>query len=220
VVFGKRKGFLEGKVIMKGKKKVFWPFHRIGKQEVGQETIGIIGTGNSVGATHFSVMTAGYLSGVLRRRCAVLEWNSHGDFARMRSGCAKEKDKGTAFNILEVRYYENAGINTLLLCKKSDFETLIVDYGTVGEAGLKEFLRCDRQFVLGSLSEWQMEAFLEFESKGNKAEKSWETFMAFGSEEARINMEKRLKRPVRRIPVSVDAFAVTGETMKFYQQLF
>lgn len=205
---------------MKGKKKSFWPFHRIGNKEVSQETIGIIGTGNSVGVTHFAIMTAGYLSGVLRRKCAVLEWNSHGDFVSMKRGCAKEEDKGTAFSLLEVRYYENAGINTLLLCKKSDYNTVIVDYGTVGDGGFKEFLRCDRQFVLGSLSEWQMEAFLEFESKGNKAEKSWETFLTFGSEEARKNMEKRLKRPVRRIPVSVDAFAVTGEMMKFYQQIF
>lgn len=192
----------------------------IGKKEAGQETIGIIGTGKSVGVTHFAVMTAGFLSGVLRRRCAVLEWNSHGDFARMRAVCAKEQAPKDTFKLLETQYYQHAGINTLLLCKKSGFETVIVDYGTVVEGGFKEFLRCDRQFLLGSLSEWQMEAFLEFESKGNKAEKSWETFLVFGSEEARKNMEKRLKRPVQRIPVSVDAFAVTGEMIKFYQQIF
>ena len=207
-------------VTIKGKKRLFRRFFRNGKKETGQEIIGIIGTGNSVGVTHFAVMTAGFLSGILRRRCAVLEWNSHGDFSRMREVCAKEPFQKGSFKLLETQYYENAGINTLLVCKKSGFQTVIVDYGTVGEDGFKEFLRCDRQFLLGSLSEWQMKAFLEFESKGNKAERSWETFLTFGSEEARKNMEKRLKRPVRRIPVSVDAFAVTGEMIKFYQQIF
>ncbi|WP_394524659.1 hypothetical protein [Lacrimispora sp. JR3] len=202
------------------KKTSVWPFKRRSKKAKNQEVIGVIGTGRCVGVTHFAVMTAGYLSGVLRKRCAVLEWNSHGDFAGMRKVCTEEKGKTGVFQVLEVDYYEQAGINTLLLCKKSRCQTVIVDYGTVREGNLEEFLRCDRQFLLGSLSEWQMEAFLEFEGKENKAEKSWETFVSFGSEEARKNMEKRLKRPVRRIPVSVDAFVITGEMLKFYQKLF
>lgn len=120
--------------------------------------------------THFTVMTAGYLGGVLRKRCAVLEWNSHGDFRNMRKLCAKEQSQAGCFHILEADYYERAGIDTLLLCKKSGYQAVIVDYGTV-RGNLEEFLRCDRQFVLGSLSEWQMETFLEFESKGKKKRK-------------------------------------------------
>lgn len=203
-----------------GKRKPVWSLRKRRKKGADQEVIGIIGTGRCVGVTHFAVMTAGYLRGVLRKRCAVLEWNGHGDFNLMRKVCKEEKGTSGVFQVLEVDYYEQAGINTLLLCKKSGCQTVIVDYGTVREGNLEEFLRCDRQFVLGSLSEWQMEAFLEFEGNGKKAEKSWETFVSFGSEEARINMEKRLKRPVRRIPVSVDAFVVTGEMLKFYQKLF
>jgi hypothetical protein len=205
---------------MIGKRKSIWSLLKHRKKTGSQEVIGIIGTGRCVGVTHFAVMTAGYLSGVLRKRCAVLEWNSHGDFAGMKKICTEDGGKSFAFKVLEVDYYEQAGINTLLLCKKSGCQAVIVDYGTVREGNLEEFLRCDRQFVLGSLSEWQMEAFLEFEGKGKKAEKSWETFVSFGSEEARKNMEKRLKRPVQRIPVSVDAFVVTGEMLKFYQKLF
>lgn len=205
---------------MNGKAKTAWKFLNPGKKTAGQEIIGIIGTGRGVGVTHFAVMTAGYLSGVLRKRCAVLEWNSHGDFLNMRKMCVKETCSGEVSRILETDYYERAGIDTLLLCKKSGYQAVIVDYGTAAEGNLEEFLRCDRQFVLGSLSEWQMKAFLEFERKGKKAEKSWDTLMTFGSEEARKNMEKRLGFPVRRIPVSVDAFVVTGDAIGFYQQFF
>lgn len=205
---------------MKGKIKALWKSLIPHKISEDQETIGIIGTGPGVGVTHLAVMTAGYLSGVMRKRCAVLEWNSHGDFLRMRKMCGKEKDLNGGCRILEADYYEGAGIDTLLLCKKSGYQAVIVDYGTVSPGSLREFLRCDRQFVLGSLSEWQMEAFLEFEGKKNKTEKSWETLVTFGSEEARKNMEKRLKIPVRRVPVSVDAFAITGEAICFYQQFF
>lgn len=195
-------------------------FFRSGKKPVSQEIIGIIGAGRGVGVTHFTVMTAGYMGGVLRKRCAVLEWNKHGDFQNMRKLCGKEKTRAGGFQILEADYYEKAGIDTLLMCKKSVYQTVIVDYGTVKEGNLEEFLRCDRQFVLGSLSEWQLETFLEFEKKGKKPEKSWKTLMSFGSEEARRNAEKRLKIPILRIPVSVDVFAVTGEIIDFYQQLY
>lgn len=205
---------------MNGKAKTVWRFLNPVRKAARLEVIGIIGTGRCVGVTHFAVMTAGYLSGVLRKKCAVLEWNRHGDFRSMRKACKKEKNPDDFYRILETDYYEGAGIETLLLCKKSGYQAVIVDYGTVKEGNLEEFLRCDRQFVLGSLSEWQMEAFLEFEDKGNKAEKSWETLVAFGSEEARKSMEKRLKFPVGRVPVSVDAFVVTGEAISFYQHFF
>jgi len=204
---------------MIGKAKTVWSILPRRKKVGNQEVIGIIGTGRSVGVTHFAIITAGYLSGVLRRRCAVLEWNSHGDFASMRNVCANEIEQSGVFKILEVDYYEQAGINTLLVCKKSGCQMVIVDYGTIKEGNLEEFLRCDRQFVLGSLSEWQMKAFLEFERKGKKAGKSWDTLMVFGSEEARKNMEKKLNILIHRIPVSVDAFTVTGEMISFYQQL-
>lgn len=205
---------------MNGKAKNVWKLFHSNKKPVSQEVIGIIGTGRGVGVTHFTVMTAGYLGGVLRKRCAVLEWNRHGDFQNMKRLCAKEKIQAKGYQILEADYYEKAGIDTLLLCKKSGYQAVIVDYGAVKEGNLEEFLRCDRQFVLGSLSEWQIEAFLEFEGKGKKAEKSWKTLVSFGSEEARGNAEKRLKIPIYRIPVSVDVFAVTGEIIGFYQQFF
>ncbi|MFV0240994.1 MAG: hypothetical protein ACK5H4_13260 [Lacrimispora sphenoides] len=200
--------------------KKVWKLSRSGKMPVNQEIIGIIGTGRGVGVTHFTVMTAGYLGGVLRKRCAVLEWNRHGDFRNMRKLCVKEQSQAGCFHILEADYYERAGIDTLLLCKKSGYQAVIVDYGTVRDGNLEEFLRCGRQFVLGSLSEWQMETFLEFERKGKKAEKSWKTLVSFGNEEARKNAEKRLNTPIYRIPVSVDVFAVTGEIIGFYQQFF
>jgi hypothetical protein len=209
----------KGKLLVNETVKKVWKHRRSGKKPVSREIIGIIGTGRGVGVTHFAVMTAGYLGGVLRKRCAVLEWNSHGDFRNLRKLCAEEQARAGGFKILEGDYYERAGIDTLLLCKKSGYQAVIVDYGTVKEGNLEEFLRCDRQFVLGSFSEWQLEAFLEFEGKGKKAEKSWKTLVSFGSEEARRNAEKKLHIPIARIPVSVDVFAVTGEIIEFYQRL-
>lgn len=183
--------------------------------------IGVAGTGGKTGVTHFSIMAAGYLNGVRGYRCAVLEWNDSGTFELLMKNCLDTK-KGASlscFTILSVDYYGNAGPETLLLCKKRQYHDVIVDYGAINGKNWGEFLRCDRQFLVGSMTEWQTGAFLEAAGRWKKADVSWETLVVFGSEETRKNMEKALKLPIRRIPVSVDAFLVTGEVIEFYQQI-
>ena len=77
------------------------------------ECIGIAGSGPSVGVTHFSLMTAAYLSGVLCRRTAVLEQNESGSFAQLekifRTGKRREKPvidgAGQPFEI-QIRTFE------------------------------------------------------------------------------------------------------------------
>ena len=138
----------------------------------------------------------------------------------MRKLCTKEQSQAGCFQLLEADYYERAGIDTLLLCKKSGYQAVIVDYGTVRDGNFEELLRCDRHFVLGRLTERQLEAYLRYERKGKKPQKSSKTLVSCRSEEARKNAEKRLNIPISRIPVSVDVFAVTGEIIGFYQQFF
>ena len=44
---------------------------------------GIAGIGNSVGCTHFSIMLLNYLSGFMRKRSALLEFNDTGALERL-----------------------------------------------------------------------------------------------------------------------------------------
>ena len=81
-----------------------------------QRLIGLIGAGPAVGVTHTAVTIAGYLTGICRRRCAVLEWNDHGTFEQLEETCLGKKNSGCrgSFRILDVDYYRNAGTETLL----------------------------------------------------------------------------------------------------------
>lgn len=115
-----------------------------------QRLIGLIGAGPAVGVTHTAVTMAGYLTGICRRRCAVLEWNDHGAFERLEESCLGKKNSGCrgSFRILDVDYYRNAGTETLVLCKKLRYQEVIVDYGAAAGGNQEEFFRCDRQFLL------------------------------------------------------------------------
>ena len=126
-----------------------------------QRLIGLIGAGPAVGVTHTAVTMAGYLTGICRRRCAVLERNDHGVFDRLEESWLGKKNSGCrgSFRILDVDYYRNAGTETLVLCKKLRYQEVIVDYGAAAGGNQEEFFRCDRQFLLAGLSEWQTGAY-------------------------------------------------------------
>ena len=68
-----------------------------------QRLIGLIGAGPAVGVTHTAVTMAGYLTGICRRRCAVLEWNDHGVFDRLEEMGIQDGDIVSLYN-LEFEY--------------------------------------------------------------------------------------------------------------------
>ena len=186
--------------------------------------MGIIGAGRGVGVTHLSVWMANYLTGVRRERTAVLEWNRHGDFARIKEFCCGAEKceiagKADAFKVLDTEYYADAGVEELAACMNTDYRRIIVDYGEITGETMLECARCDRKVIVGALSEWQAKAFLEEAKKSAKRDQSWSYTTAFGSEEARRELMKRFRMDCLRIPTSVDAFAVTRSDMRFFADL-
>ena len=77
--------------------------------------IGVAGSSPGVGVTHFSIMIASYLSGVLGKRTALLEENKSGDFARLfeilSERSALKQEKGSC-SVLEISFMKEAGPET------------------------------------------------------------------------------------------------------------
>lgn len=162
---------------------------------------------------------ANYLSAVQDEKTAVLEWNDHGDLTRLEHFCRRKKPAKTPFDLLDVDYYAGAGMRQLVGCLNGSYGKIIVDFGEINSISLLECARCDKKIIIGALSEWQAEAFLEILKADEKRDKSWCLAVAFGSEETRREAEKTFHQKLFRIPVSVDAFAVTRTDMDFFQSL-
>lgn len=198
------------------RKRLAWKNH-------GQKSrlIGITGTGNGVGCTHFSVMLLNYLAGFLRRKAVLLEWNDSGDFARLEKVCNGSCGEEKFFCILDAVYCKDAGQEELADAYEKGYEDILIDFGSMGkEEGWKEFLRCEMQYVVGSFSEWQQECFREFElTRQPVKRKSWVSLAVFGSEETRKEFLRRYRLKVERIPFSADAFSVTRECHDFFDML-
>lgn len=201
--------------------------------ETGIRTIGVMGCGRGVGTSHLAVELANYLTGVKRKKTALLEWNSHGDFQILerfagkssRGHGAKQKktsrnqNRNGCFCIMEVDYYKMADPAVLSQCLSRDYHYIIMDYGEAAEKSLYECARCDIKILVGSLSEWKVEAFLEVLEQTKKRDKSWKIAVISGGEDTRKEIEAMFRCRLLRIPASVDAFCITQEEITCFETM-
>lgn len=184
------------------------------------ERIGIAGSGPAVGTTHFTILTASYLTGVRKKKTAVLEWNDRGSFQLLKQVRKKKtvtNRTDQSFNILGILFYRDADDRTLLDCSTWQAETIVIDFGCYRKEIQGELLKCDRRFLVCSVSDWQLpQTAVLFDRAGDFRHMGWEYFASFGGEEALRMAEKYLGVRIHRIPVSQDAFVITGELMIFF----
>lgn len=188
--------------------------------------IGLAGCGRGVGTSHLAISLANYLTGVKRKKTALLEWNDHGDFERIGRFAGKEwretdqsRNKGEVFRIMEVDYYKMADPSVLSFCLGRDYHYIILDYGEVTESSLCECARCDRKILVGSLSEWKAEAFLEVLEQAGNRDESWRMAVVSGGEDTRREIEKLFRCRLQRLPASADAFRITREEIPCFEDL-
>lgn len=181
--------------------------------------IGIGGIGHSVGCTHFAIMLANFLAGYRRRKTVLLEWNRSGDFERLEKVCTGINREEKRFRVLDVEYWKKAGIQELTEVLSNYVDEILIDFGAVNEELPPELLRCEKQFLVGSFSEWQEMQFREFVRENENGKKSWYYLAVFGSEETRKEFRRRPGIFVGRIPFSADAFSVTKESCSFFREL-
>jgi len=184
------------------------------------QIIGVLGTGHAVGTTHFCILTANYLCSACGKRTAVLEWNGHGDFARFGSACTGEDRERAVYRIQDVDFYPGADGCRLADCMEKEYQRIVIDFGILKEQKNAELLRCHKVFLMVSFSEWQEGAFGKMDTWRESAlHNGWQCLTVFGSEESRIQWNKRRRPAILRIPFSVDAFTVTEEEMAWMKPL-
>ncbi len=180
---------------------------------------GICGVGRSVGTTHLAVWSANYLASCCQKRTSVVEWSSHSDLIHLRLD-DKNAQAVRPFRLLEVDYYPQGEKEALSACIRSGYEEILIDFGSMRQEIRAEWFRCQVRILTASLSEWKLEAFLEFLAKEEELGEGWICMAAFGSETIRREIEKQFRIPIERIPFSEDAFLVDKTAMAWLGKRF
>lgn len=174
--------------------------------------IGVIGTGEHVGTTHFCIMLSVFMSVVKGKKVAYAEMND--------SGCLRQATETFGDKIKKIfSIYDmtEADIPTLLL---KEYDYIIVDFGKTFDLNRENFLRCNRKIAVGSLSWWKFQEYVLFMVKTAKerTRRSWAYLC--------VNPVKHTVKYIRKnfdvcptaVPCEPDPLKLTKESLNFLEQ--
>ena len=125
-------------------------------------TIGIVGANHGVGVTYTALMIGLYLGESLGEYTALLECNNHGDFERIQSTYAWNREEADAFSFHQLTCYKEVMPNQYATILSQNYDNIVLDFGVGANRNLEEFLRCNIKIVVGGLAPWDQDKLLEF----------------------------------------------------------
>lgn len=126
--------------------------------------------------------------------------------------------------IYDVDYYPRLSHQAIPDVMNADYQYLILDFGVITESVFREFLRCNRKLVIGSLVPWKQESFYGFFQRYN-LEKLWESFLfllLYGNHADTWRLSQKTKTPhkyFQGIPFLKNPFHIEKEQFSFLDRL-
>jgi hypothetical protein len=164
-----------------------------------------------------TIAAANYVAGEWGLSAAVVEL---GDRPCIR---AMDADGGSSdsFTCEGVGYYPQADPAQMPQLLNSSYAYLLLDLGC-GENTWQEFLRCDRKYLVASMSPWRMKQTENFMAE-HERERSSNYFTALltvtGSVYEKKKFQQKYHVPVRTIPLMADPFRLVKDQLPFFQEL-
>lgn len=199
---------------------IWKPYQRKTRKKNETITIGVMGAGKGCGVTHFSILFANYLAAVGMEKTAVLEWNKHCVLEDMAKVCTGMNPRRKPVSILDVDYFFQGGADELEFCLQKGYGAVVLDLGNMEDGRTAEFLQCRMQCFIGALNEWKLAEWLSRKEWMLKGKGSWNFLMAFGSETARREVNRRFGLTVQVVPYSPDVFSINPETAEFLNKIW
>lgn len=126
------------------------------------------------------------------------------------------KNGGRSFLVSGVSYLRKSGNNDVLKELVQEYECVIIDFGEREPEHEKMFFMCDRSFLVGSLSEWQLDDFASVIISGQYLGGKAEYFSSFGDRESVKLMQKRLGIRITEIPWNMNPFNINSGVLQFF----
>lgn len=178
-----------------------------------------MGASARVGTTYLTILLASYMAGVFGKKTAVLEMNRHGDFLSICRKQKKQQRECICFRLRGVDYYPFAAEGTIADCLNQGYECIVMDFGNEYLQGRKEFLRCQKKIVTGSLADWEMERFMDF-MKWTQMDnaKDWMYAAFLGDGKNRKQAENVCRISIAKIPFLESPYWIDETVMRFFQE--
>lgn len=123
------------------------------KQVVNKVMIGICGAGSRMGTTHTAILAANFLrsNGF---RVALAERNLSGAFAAVKESF-EQSGYESGFSVNNVDYFASCTDEILNRIAGRAYNFIILDMGSVDEADMVEFNRCEKKIIVCGSKPWE-----------------------------------------------------------------
>lgn len=125
------------------------------KKMVNNHLIGVAGTQNRIGTTHFSIMLANFF----RKKgfmVALLEMNASEDFESILEEFGEREFEEGYFTLNGVNFYKNVVLDKLHQIEAGAYNFIIIDFGTYENCDLVTFHRCHEKMIIGGSKPWEL----------------------------------------------------------------
>lgn len=185
-------------------------------------TIGILPSGQGVGATYTAVLIANYLCSFERYRVAVIELGEPG---RLKSMLTKELIIGNGiegFTYKGVDYYPSKSIHESNLFTESKYDFLIYIFRNCSEDNIKLYSNCYKRILLGSVSEWRYKEYQElfkFIYSFNADPSDWDCYGKAVNKRESKKFFSEFNTIIRELPSVKDPFSITRKECESIREL-
>lgn len=194
---------------------------RLAKRAKEKNVIGFLGLDSGVGTTHLAIATANYIVTRWGLSAAVVELGNHPCIQDMDPDLCVEEHH--CFHLDGVSYYPHTELQQIPEVMNDPYQFLILDLGCDVGSVWQEFLRCDKKFMVGSLSPWRISRVENNISRlysfilNKKLSCCFITLSDSSYEKKRIQNTYHV--PVRTMPFIADPFWLVKDQLSFFQQL-
>jgi hypothetical protein len=182
------------------------------------QTIAVCGMEHGIGTTHFALSLSNFLCSKFRKRTAYVELNRSNQIHAL----ADDRD-AEMFRFMDIVCYPRAIAEDLPRILAERYTYVILDLGVLASETNRDFYRCDLKFIIGSVSPWKSDRFLEvLESLLYHTNVSQEHILIMGNLGSKENLKafERLSRlSVCAIPVLQNPFQLTTANCTFFQEM-
>lgn len=102
------------------------------------------------GTTHVSLTLANFICNKLGMKTAYIEFNATNQISSL---CKVQGNQ--FFSYKGIDFFPNTSVTSLSEILRDDYRYFILDMGVLNTYTTKEFLRCDKQFLVCSPSKWR-----------------------------------------------------------------
>jgi hypothetical protein len=167
-----------------------------------------------------SVMIGNYLANGRGMRVALVEYNSHNDFSRIRKETDKSFETMNCFTYCTMDFYRNVGSAKIASVIAKNYDIVILDMEYTYSNCFDEFMRSDIRIAVGGMDMWRIGRLKGFlQEAHNLQSNSYHCVTVSYIKKKAQALEREFAVKLLAVPFERDPFLISAESLLWLKSI-